>query len=411
MEERTGVNESEISVLAAPSNFILEDTYGSEYLWPSQIMKFASRHQINYTALTYWANLSQTVPHSQVVSFRKNGPPENSTMNRLRFTYLCWRKSKSILKTKKIDVLHQMSIGFGEGFNPTVLTGKPKGTKFLVGPVQAPQSFKSCDGAGVSSRNFDRKVGSGTGSFTSKATSRVSNAILNPLFSRTLKTADKIIVINELAADLCSKIVDPEKIVKIPIGVDTERFTYSPSHHMNEVLFVGFLVKRKGVDYLIRAFERVLKEVPDARLRIVGEGPQRSSLQALTEQLGIGKNVIFEGLVPNRLLPKYYDMCDVVCLPSLSESYGNVVLEAQATGRPVVASQLPALSELIAEGLSGCLTPLRDEDSLAEGLTKILTNRSLKEKMGISARKQIDEVFGWSIIGKKYAEIYRELVG
>lgn len=173
----------------------------------------------------------------------------------------------------------------------------------------------------------------------------------------------------------------PDKFIEIPLGVDTERFAprerdatlaaklkIVPTDKV--ILFVGGLDSAhyfKGVDILLRAFKKC---APHSKLIIVGEGNLRPSYEALAKELVLGERVLFAGSASEEDLPKYYNLADLFVLSSIdrSEAFGIVILEALASGVPVVASNIPGVRTLIKEG-TGLLAEPGNVDDLADKIT------------------------------------------
>jgi glycosyltransferase involved in cell wall biosynthesis len=155
-------------------------------------------------------------------------------------------------------------------------------------------------------------------------------------------------------------------------------------------LFVGVLEPSKGVDILLDAFAEVLRRVPTSELWIVGDGPQRSELGRQVDRLGIETAVRLFGARPRTDLPGLFDEARVLVLPSRSEGLGRVIVEAMARGRPVVASRVGGVVELVEDGVTGLLVPPEDPAGLAEALVRPLADRELAGRMGIKARHQAE---------------------
>jgi glycosyltransferase involved in cell wall biosynthesis len=185
------------------------------------------------------------------------------------------------------------------------------------------------------------------------------------------------------------------------IGVDTSHFVPGGppiTRRSRRVLFVGRLVENKGVSYLIRAFEKVLEQVRDAELIIVGDGPLRATLQQQAFDLRLP--VTFLGAVPRDHVKQQLDECRVLCLPSVtirngaSEGFGMVVLESQACGVPVVTSARGASEEGLEHGVSGFRFPERDINALAEALARILSDDALLSRMSLESRSFVTRKYG-----------------
>ncbi len=179
------------------------------------------------------------------------------------------------------------------------------------------------------------------------------------------------------------------------------------------VLFVGRLVPYKGIEYLLSAFKILQHEFPDTRLVIVGDGELKEKLSRQADDSGIGDRVDFVGHVPNSGLPAFYANSDLVVLPSISrlEAFGIALIEAMACGKPVVASSIPGVSEVVEEGVTGFLVPPKDAPALAEAISRIIQDKNLASKMGRKARERVEGNYTWERVASSYDRLYRDLIG
>jgi glycosyltransferase involved in cell wall biosynthesis len=172
--------------------------------------------------------------------------------------------------------------------------------------------------------------------------------------------------------------------IHIPNFVDPRPFEggAAPSHS-RKILFVGSLYPSKGVSHLLSAMSLVRADVPDATLEIIGDGPERGALERAAEGLGLEQAVLFRGAVAEEHTCAAYGTSRAVVLPSVvKENCPLVVLEAMAAGRPVVASRVGGVAELVRQGSSGILVPHGDPHSLARALREILRDGDLADRMG-----------------------------
>ena len=198
----------------------------------------------------------------------------------------------------------------------------------------------------------------------------------------------------------------------IPNGVDTELFSpeVSPIDEFCDeklnILFVGRLEKRKGAGYLLKAYQRVKREIPGSRLIIVGPGTRlRGKYEKQVEQSGL-RDVVFVGFVSYDELPRYYKTADVFCAPATGwESFGIVLLEAMAVGTPIVASNIEGYASLITHGVEGLLAPPKDERRLAQALISLLSDESLRQQMGANGVVKAAE-YDWRHIARRVLSYY-----
>ena len=210
------------------------------------------------------------------------------------------------------------------------------------------------------------------------------------------------------------------QVTVIPMGVNSSQFSVVAPHHSmlesfpqidsfeGRVLFVGKLIYYKGLDYLFQAFSQM--KTSKTCLIVVGDGVERERLTYLARQLRITDRVFFLGAVPDSQLPFVYSIADVVVLPSVSrrEAFGIVLLEAMAAGKPVVASAIPGVSEVVLDGRTGYLVPPRDPVALAAALDSILQDRSIARKMGDEAKRVANSRYDWEHVCKMFFGLYEE---
>ena len=179
------------------------------------------------------------------------------------------------------------------------------------------------------------------------------------------------------------------------------------------LLSVGALKPRKGVDVLLRAFQRVLQDEPQAVLLLIGDG-DRTGYQILAETLGIRERVRFLGSVDDELLARYYQACDVfVLLPrkidKAFEGFGMVYLEAGAYGKPVVGTDSGGAGEAVCHGKTGLLVPEEDWAAAAQAILRLLRNPIEAQQLGEQGRRWA-EAHQWDHIADRYLEIYVDVV-
>ncbi|HEX7050518.1 MAG TPA: glycosyltransferase [Longimicrobiales bacterium] len=217
---------------------------------------------------------------------------------------------------------------------------------------------------------------------------------------RIFAAADRIIAVSEFIAGRLREAGCPaEKLTVHYIGVDTERFVPAPaeSRASSQILFVGRLVPKKGLIHLIRAMPRVQRAVPDAELVVAGDGGLRSQLEAEAGRLGI--RCRFLGVRTPDQVQALMRRATLLCAPSVvaengdAEGLGMVIVEAQASGIPVVTFRSGGAAESVVHGETGFVAPERDEDALAAHLTAILADAELRDRMSAAARAHIVENF------------------
>jgi phosphatidyl-myo-inositol dimannoside synthase len=181
------------------------------------------------------------------------------------------------------------------------------------------------------------------------------------------------------------------------------------------ILFVGRLVERKGVDDLLMSLAQLAKDMPDALLEVVGDGPDMNRLKELAKALGVQDSVIFFGTLRGRALYERFAIADVVAMPSRMtssdvEGFGTVFLEAAAFGKPSIGTRSGGIPEAIIEGESGLLVGERDTAELLDALRRMLSDPALRARMGQNAAKRVCE-FDWEHGVARLLEMFNDSRG
>jgi glycosyltransferase involved in cell wall biosynthesis len=209
--------------------------------------------------------------------------------------------------------------------------------------------------------------------------------------------------------------LDGDKIEVIPFGVDTDFFRpldVYKDENIFQILSVGYLIERKGFEYLIRAMPLVLEKHKQARLKIVGSGPLESKLKELIYELDLGDEVEIVNNVSDEELLMIYNSSDLFVLPSIVDSQGNteglgvVLLEAMACGLPVIGSDVGGIPDIIEDEKTGLLVKEKDIVVLSKAILKLCNDENLLNKIASGGYDQIIKNFSWNIIGDKYNWYY-----
>ena len=192
------------------------------------------------------------------------------------------------------------------------------------------------------------------------------------------------------------------EIPVIPNGIDLDSYKTAIRDWAFPRLFsAGRIVHQKGLDIAMHALGG-LKEL-HWEWQIAGDGPQMPALQSLARQLGIGDRVRFLGWQSREGLMKCYQQANTFLFPSRHEGMPNAMLEAMASGLPVVASCIAGNEELVDDGITGYLVPAEDVDSLQTALKKLLSDPALREQMGRASRQYVEANYSWETTARQYA--------
>lgn len=230
-----------------------------------------------------------------------------------------------------------------------------------------------------------------------------------------VNSADKIIVTRQsyLSKHLAEQ---KEKTAVIPIGVDTKSFMPLVTEKRGDIFFLSVLDEYhefKGLDVLLGAIKIAKRELPDIKLIVGGEGVLRDHYRKVSKSMSLSENVEFVGSVPQETLAEYYNSCNLFVLPSTDptrETFGIVLLEAMACGKPVVATEIAGAAEDIKESNAGLIVGPGDKEGLAEAMLRILTNQELAAKMGSLGRRLVEKKYNWRKVAEQTSKLYEELV-
>lgn len=238
-------------------------------------------------------------------------------------------------------------------------------------------------------------------------------------FRRQLaKHGDMFICVSEYIRKRVIDLGFPEERTRVHyMGIDTQAIQpRDPAMETRTLLHVARLVEKKGTEYLIRAFAEVALKMPDVELVIIGDGPLKNKLSNLSESIGLGKRIRFLGAQSHEVVLQWMQKAAALLLPSVTaetgdaEGLGMVLLEAAATGVPVIGSFHGGIPEAIIDGQTGYLVPERDIHVLAEHISELLENDNKRIMMGKNARILMEERFDIRKQTALLEELYEELL-
>jgi glycosyltransferase involved in cell wall biosynthesis len=215
--------------------------------------------------------------------------------------------------------------------------------------------------------------------------------------------------------------IDGEKIVVIPNAVDVDRFVpREPDLDLKARLglsgrlllgYVSNLGRREGIDFLLRAMSKLVRERRDVGVLVVGDGPELVALRRLVDDLGLTESVKIVGHVAHDQIQRYYSIIDVFVVPRRNDHAARLVTplkpyEAMAMARPLLVAELPALAEVIGRNERGLAFKAEDPDQLATTATTLLDNELLRRDLGAAGREWVARERTWQANGARYLEAY-----
>lgn len=250
------------------------------------------------------------------------------------------------------------------------------------------------------------------GTFHAYAKSNVGYYYGRPILRQYLKHLDGTIAVSRPARDFVRQYFPEIEPAVVPNGVDVLRFNseHSPIRHLRDdrvnVLFVGRLEKRKGLRDLLRGYELLQERVPRTRLVIVGDGPLRGTIEKYISDRRL-ENVVLAGRVPDEVLPRYYCSADIFCSPATgSESFGIVLLEAMASGLPVVATEIPGYLSVVEAGRDSLTVKPKNAVELGAALTVLARDPELRARFAQAGQAKAQH-YSWPAVASRVLEVYQ----
>jgi phosphatidyl-myo-inositol alpha-mannosyltransferase len=234
-------------------------------------------------------------------------------------------------------------------------------------------------------------------------------SLLQPYLGRL----HRAIAVSEPARAFVNRYFPKFPIRVIPNGIDLDVYKpgLSPIRHLRDglvnILFVGRLEKRKGLGDLLRAFRFLQERLPRTRLIVVGDGPLRGSVESYIARHRV-PNVILAGFVPQSVKPRYFASADIFCAPATgAESFGIVLLEAMASGLPVVATEVPGYMSVLKPGSDSVAVEPRRWRELGAALVILARDSEMRQRLGARALEHARE-FSWDLVASQIVDVYQE---
>lgn len=238
-----------------------------------------------------------------------------------------------------------------------------------------------------------------------------------------MRKANRVVAISQGIRDaIVERGIDPQKIDIVPNGVDTGIFVpQSADEELAKILgltgcfvvgFIGSLRRLEGLDLLVEAFRAIWRQEPRARLLIVGDGPERSRIEALARDVGLDEVIRCTGLVPHGDVLRYYSLMDILVYPRIDARINHTVtplkpLEAMAMGKVCLASDVGGLKELVEDRVTGLLFSRGDAADLADKILLLAADQNLRDRLALHGQVAVRKGREWSVIASRYADIYR----
>lgn len=236
---------------------------------------------------------------------------------------------------------------------------------------------------------------------------------LTPLIKVIWRKSASVVANSMGLKELAQKTDKNQKIAVIANGIDIVNFR--PEHSLQKdkpfIITLGGtrITERKGINYLIEALALLVSKYPNIFLRLVGEGNEKENLMNLTKELKLDNVVEFVGLIPREKIAPYYQEAKLFVLPSLNEGMSNAMLEALATGLPILATDTGGTKELVEDGTNGMIIKMQDARDLAEKIERLINDEALRVRMGQESRRKAEQM-SWKNVAQEYYELYKQVI-
>jgi glycosyltransferase involved in cell wall biosynthesis len=242
---------------------------------------------------------------------------------------------------------------------------------------------------------------------------RFLKSINTYLLRQAMDEADRIVAFSQFSRELIVKGLGnacANRVEVVPPGIESSWFEVERNPVVPaQLLFWGRVEEEKGLPELFVALKTVAKKVANVKLTLVGEGNRLQEYKNLATDLGLANCVEFTGWLNNREIQSLAAKSSIGIFPSRIESFGLSVVEAMATGLPVIAARGGAVPENIEDGVTGSLVPVNNSDALAEAINKALGNPQSAETMAKTAKSAVQQKFSWDRAADSMIEIYKNI--
>lgn len=377
-----------LKILFAPAHYVYEgEQRGSEFTQSYDIVNALIKQWPKSVVITGKRTEKRKLNYEIIEVNSKHAIYNMSTRQAIIFTLkYTWATFKQLRKNK-FDVIHHVRpFNFGYTFNLVVLLNLHKGIPFFIGSFSMPYNDQE------KSRNIIQKI-------------------LLYLSIKTLQKANKVIVYDEPTKILVGKYIDTSKVAVITPGASEKK--YHPTKKVQitnskvKIIAVGYLIPRKRFDKLIEAAKMLRDKNFNFTINIIGDGPEYDNLSSLINNLGLENHVKLLGFIPNLRLPEYYRNSDIFTCYQEEESFGQVYLEAMASGLPIVTSENIGSRKIMDPSFSFMV----DKDDLMEYAHKLeilITSTSLRDQYSKAARHKFMKNYSLTSMQEKYIKLYKE---
>ncbi len=331
--------------------------------------------------------------------------PANGSYITMSFGFDIPAKIKWFLQNNKYDIIH-LSGPFPPDLSYWGLKYAPPQTG-IIAEFQA---------AGDSILRSYYKEGNVIDNLNYNLSKNVLSPLFNQMFGKTFDKIDRYVAISQ-AAKIFFEIYIKGEYRIIPVGVDTKRFRKEGKvfdnikKNPNSIIFLGRLDKRKGLDRLLKSMPLVKKHIPDVHLYVGGKGPLEKEYKKLVKDLNIENNVSFLGFIKEEEIDAFYRSGAIYVSPATGgETFGIVLIEAMATGTPIICSDIPGYREVVDNNKTGILVKTEDKDKLANAIIELLKDKNKREILSNNGIEKVKNKYSWDVVINRTISMYKEVI-
>jgi len=326
------------------------------------------------------------------VRSRRKGIHNSGLLGALSYVFAAIPRCRQLLQNRRYDVVHYYF-------------GLPTGMLMLLVPeIRKLPSVVSLRGSDVPGYDQDNLI------------LRCMHFILSPATRYIWRRARKVLANSEELRRLAERVPTGRSIGVIRNGVDLDMFepcrraevAHKAGTAPLRIATVARLIPRKGLEHLLNAVEELRD--PCIQLSIYGAGSHAEQLKDLVVALGLQNQVNFAGFKDRAQLPNAYQTADIFVLPSVSESCSMALLEAMASGLPVIATSVGGNVELVANGVNGFLVPPADPAALAGAIRRMASDPARRSEMGVQSRRLASQYYDADVVADRYKNVYKEII-
>ncbi|QUC64781.1 glycosyltransferase family 4 protein [Nitrosopumilus sp. K4] len=321
----------------------------------------------------------------------KGGLPP-SFLDNIRYVLNAYKKAKEIIKNEEISIIHS------NNFSPA-LAGSLLSYFTKIHHITTVHDIFS-----IYDKEFWKK-------WARQSNVSHTNARLVPLFEKIMMNLkiDRIHTVSDATKDDIQKLGTKKPIIVIPNCIQDE-VQIATKTKPRQFACIGRLVFYKNLEVVLNAFKIISKEFPDAKLVIAGDGPHKESLQKLSRGLKIDKNIVFRGHVNSDEKKVILAESNALLFPSLMEGFGLVMLESWQQKRPVLASDIPPMSDIIEHNKTGLIIDPNDEKKWAEQIIGLVKNPQISDEMGREGNKILKEKYNQQLFYENLIKMYNDVL-